>query len=1747
MVMAAREMGKTLFESAEYAARNTSNHVYVQNLYETYLLREPDSGGWAFWESLIPTYGREQVRRAFDESGEFIYDVSTVTPNGNASSAVTSLLAARVDPFNQSGNQIMARDAEWSASLLSLPGRAGLDLGLGLSYSSAAVWTRSGPYIYFDEDNSSLSPGFRLGFPTVQELFFNAQISQNAYLLITSAGNRVELRETATAGVYEAADSSYLQLTENNSSNPTSLLLRATDGTQMSYSRIESEWRCTQIKDRNGNFITVNYNSLGDITTVVDTLNRTITFNYDGNANPISITQTWNGQTHTWATFGWDNKGIQPSFSGVALVGIANASVIPVLSQVGLDDGNTYVFNYPGTGTFAQTGIVASVSRVAASILRAYTAFDYTSDAGDPTPRIGANRVWAENWNALNGVPSEVTTQYAAASDNSWGKVTAPNGTVYKEFYATSGWQKRLATETKIYLSNNAENTDSWEKRTTTAWTQDNTSAAYQINPRATETDIYDGTNHRRTTIGYTTPFTPPGGTSSVLLSDVYEWDALATTVLRRTHTDYNLDPTYLNRWIIGLTAAQYLCDAAQGAVPCNDNSGTSLLSKVTLQYDETGSAQYQGAPVQHDETNYGSGLVQGRANLSSMRRYDVTTSGQWTVSSVQYNTAGSVITSTDPASHQSTVSYTDAFSADGVNPTNLSFSTLAYPTTVTDADGNSSFVKYHYDFGAKTRVQGPPPAGQSQGIIQTFAYDNAARIQQVTTTNNGAYTRYVYGPYYVQSWSSVNNVADDAYAIQTFDGLGRVIGAANNHPGSTGGYKAQVTVYDQMGRAVKQSNPAEINGGWVPSGDDGAGWLYTQQTYDWKGRPQITTNTDTTTKTASYGGCGCAGGEVVTLTDEVGRKQKVYSDALSRTAKSEIYNSDGTTVYSTIANTYNARDQVTLVRQYQGADTSGVYQDTTATYDGYGRLGSKHVPEQNAGTATTFSYNLDDTTHSVTDARGASATYSYNNRHLVTGINYSVPAGVPSTPNVAFGYDGAGNRTSMSDGAGGVTYSYNQLSQMTSETRSFSALPNSFTLTYGYNLAGQLASLTDPFNGQVTYQRDSVGRVQSMGASGYVAAYFNGNYDQGSQPVTQIASGIQYRAWGAVKQITYGNGVWEATSFNSRLQPTQFDVNNVRINNPYAYQPPYNIPSATMTWTYDYFADGRAHHAYDQQEHRNDRRWEYDHAGRLQGAYVNHGARGEADPNYEDMYRQTIQYDAWNHITSRTGMVYNLTESDTATYVNNRRQSQYNLFTYDPQGNLLADTNTHKYNAESRQTHAESSATVGGGNFPVQPAAELTQTYDGLGGVGIHDAITRQEEWGTDQNGDPVVTGISSTEDATYDVRSTVLGGALVTEVVQNYQGQGVKRRTSFYLNGQRIARDGAIWGSIEYEHNNPVNGSWVVTNGHPYWRMMNREERDPFGADMASLGQAVSFANLNEGGNAYDWIGGCAIHGMPAPCEAQVGWMNTESVDFMVQVLDFTTTNQNGNSIFKWTGTHLVPASSVWNFQESVTLLNHSAGQLVATPGGGYEWVEGNGSVLMGSGSSQDPNTGDYSAWLTVAAANDGYFAPQKTGVEYLPLVDDGYAKKGEDQIRSVIASLLQNERCRRAFEIVGLQTINQTVEKGIVIGAATWLREPSNKGTTGIVEGARQTYWEQFSSSYYTRGGTISQFPGEPNPFSNPGDRRPRMFLARSAFERGWLKETIIHEFIHAGGQPAIPSRVAHDLYWYDWYDFLQDACQ
>jgi RHS repeat-associated protein len=77
---AMQNLGETLFNSQEYANRNRSDHDYVYDLYKTYLLRDPDPGGWAFWESQVPINGRAAVRNGFIWSEEFWLKLNGTSP-----------------------------------------------------------------------------------------------------------------------------------------------------------------------------------------------------------------------------------------------------------------------------------------------------------------------------------------------------------------------------------------------------------------------------------------------------------------------------------------------------------------------------------------------------------------------------------------------------------------------------------------------------------------------------------------------------------------------------------------------------------------------------------------------------------------------------------------------------------------------------------------------------------------------------------------------------------------------------------------------------------------------------------------------------------------------------------------------------------------------------------------------------------------------------------------------------------------------------------------------------------------------------------------------------------------------------------------------------------------------------------------------------------------------------------------------------------------------------------------------------------------------------------------------------------------------------------------------------------------------------------------------------------------------------------------------------------------------------------
>src|SRR6185369_10230084 len=229
-----------------------------------------------------------------------------------------------------------------------------------------------------------------------------------------------------------------------------------------------------------------------------------------------------------------------------------NNNYTTVLTQVNLDDGSYYTFNY--NSAFAQVNRINHYG--ADTHLLSYTSYNVSSASGQTEcPRFTEKHEWAENWNNHN----EVLTYYSVASDSSWSQQTAPDGTIYKELYYTSGWQTGLPYQTEIWSGAVRK------KYTVITWTQDNTGLAYQVNPRQIETHTYDElNNHRRIQTTYTSYNLP---NPVALPTEVKEYAADGVTVLRRTTTIYfdagANQQAYIDRRVLGLPREVIVYDGA--------------------------------------------------------------------------------------------------------------------------------------------------------------------------------------------------------------------------------------------------------------------------------------------------------------------------------------------------------------------------------------------------------------------------------------------------------------------------------------------------------------------------------------------------------------------------------------------------------------------------------------------------------------------------------------------------------------------------------------------------------------------------------------------------------------------------------------------------------------------------------------------------------------------------------------------------------------------------------------------------------------------------------------------------------------------------------------------------------------------------------------------------------------------------------------------------------------------------------
>jgi YD repeat-containing protein len=224
----------------------------------------------------------------------------------------------------------------------------------------------------------------------------------------------------------------------------------------------------------------------------------------------------------------------------------------------------------------------------------------------------------------------------------------------------------------------------------------------------------------------------------------------------------------------------------------------------------------------------------------------------------------------------------------------------------------------------------------------------------------------------------------------------------------------------------------------------------------------------------------------------------------------------DGTRLQTT----YNADG--TVAKTVDGAGNA-----TTQSYDALARPISVTDP---LSRTTRYTYDRDGNQLALTDPAGRITTKSYDSANELTGITYSDR----KTPNVTLVYDADGQRTSMTDGTGTSSWTYDSLHRVTATTTGAGA-----KVKYAYDLKGQLTGLTYPTSGHsVSRTFDAADRLTSikdwLGNSTTFGYDGDGNLTKETLPTsTGITATYSYDAASRLLKITDAKGSTTLASFS--------------------------------------------------------------------------------------------------------------------------------------------------------------------------------------------------------------------------------------------------------------------------------------------------------------------------------------------------------------------------------------------------------------------------------------------------------------------------------------------------------------------------------------------------------------------------------------------------------------------------------------
>jgi RHS repeat-associated protein len=641
--------------------------------------------------------------------------------------------------------------------------------------------------------------------------------------------------------------------------------------------------------------------------------------------------------------------------------------------------------------------------------------------------------------------------------------------------------------------------------------------------------------------------------------------------------------------------------------------------------------------------------------------------------------------------------------------------------------DFNTSFLNSQTDANSLVTSYTPP--------------DAALRVRTITQPSGATLETFFADPSYpgkdglvYQSKLTYQDGATQRIQVtnQWLDGAGQVVRTGSAAGATPTGFDAVKSIYDDLGRPRKTTNP------YVGDSNGNTAGLPNATVYDYDDLSRVKTVTlpDGNTVTTNYNGV------VVTVTDQVRRKRQSQVDGLGRLIT--VTEQDPATGTLSLATNYTYDMLNNLTSVDQGGQTRSY------SYDSLSRMINGTTPE---GGAVSLAYVDFGAVKKRTDARNVETHYKYDSLNRPTQVWYTglggddagtvrppLPTGVVATSDVIIAYNtttpGNGAVSRVNDAAGFETYGYDSLARTTSKTRTIDGV-NSYQTQYQYNQAGQLALMIYPSGKRVRMNHDSRGRLSG-----------EDKVDTAGTVLTSYVSNIGYNVTGQVTGMTSGSGVNESYFYsNDRLQLTR--------------QTATKSAATLMDLSYSYAASAGASGAGTVAGNSGQ-------LMRITGT-VNSEARGEAY-NYDDLGRlasasgfyaqRNYSYDRWGNRTGVSGgSTQSITLQQQSAGVPNNRIATVNGvgYLYDASGNLTSDgAHSYQYDGEGRIATVDNgigaSYFYDSGNRRVKKQQGTTTTYyiwqgaqviaeysnaaAGAGGVSYYLADTLSTRMTTDSNG---------------------------------------------------------------------------------------------------------------------------------------------------------------------------------------------------------------------------------------------------------------------------------------------------------------------------------------------------------------------------------------------------------------------------